>query len=141
MPNAGPPTLVDGRVHYPLGAEDLGASWGLVERQGVHVAGVLRTTPAHIPRCGGAGDRSRRRRVRCRGGAGEQLFAPVDLSATPPPLYVGERANATGSRSSREALLAEQLDTAFDLLNEQDDGVAHVLDLSVAYAGATRWRI
>jgi 5-methyltetrahydrofolate--homocysteine methyltransferase len=63
------------------------------------------------------------------------LFSPMDLTQEPPPLYVGERANATGSKKFRDALLAERLDTAFDLLTEQDEGVAHVLDLSVAYAG------
>ena len=139
MPNAGLPTLVDGRVHYPLGAEDFGRIMGgLVERQGVHVAGgCCGTTPAHIRALRGArGDLSApaARAVQGREQV-SSLFAPVDLSQTPPPLYVGERANATGSKKFREALLAEQLDTAFDLLNEQDDGVAHVLDLSVAYAG------
>ena len=139
MPNAGLPTLVDGQVNYPLGPQAFAAAFApIVRAVGLNVAGgCCGTTPDHI------------RELRQALGAAEapaprdarppdqvaSLFAPVDLTQEPAPLYVGERANATGSKKFREALLAERLDTAFDLLVEQDEGVAHVLDLSVAYAG------
>jgi 5-methyltetrahydrofolate--homocysteine methyltransferase len=139
MPNAGLPTLVDGQVNYPLGPQAFAAAFApIVRAVGLNVAGgCCGTTPDHI------------RELRLALGAAEapaprdarppdqvaSLFAPVDLTQEPAPLYVGERANATGSKKFREALLAERLDTAFDLLTEQDEGVAHVLDLSVAYAG------
>ena len=139
MPNAGLPTLVDGQVNYPLGPQAFAAAFApIVRAVGLNVAGgCCGTTPDHI------------RELRQALGAAEapaprdarppdqvaSLFAPVDLTQEPAPLYVGERANATGSKKFREALLAERLDAAFDLLTEQDEGVAHVLDLSVAYAG------
>ena len=139
LPNAGLPTLVDGKVHYPLGAEDFGRIMGgLVEKLGLHIAGgCCGTTPAHIRALRAAMGAAAAPAARNVQPADQvsSLFAPMELTQTPPPLYVGERANATGSKKFREALLAEQLETAFDLLNEQDDGVAHVLDLSVAYAG------
>ncbi|HQM22719.1 MAG TPA: homocysteine S-methyltransferase family protein [Kiritimatiellia bacterium] len=139
MPNAGLPTLQEGRVHYPLGAADFARIFApMVQRLGLNVAGgCCGTTPEHIRelrRALGAAPAPAPRDVQ----PPEQvasLFAPMDLTQNPPPMYVGERANATGSKKFREALLAEKLDTAFDLLVEQDEGVAHVLDLSVAYAG------
>ena len=139
MPNAGLPALVDGHVHYPLGPDAFAKVFApIVESVGLNVVGgCCGTTPGHIRalrKALGEAKAPASRSVR----APEQvasLFSPVELSQDPPPLYVGERANATGSKKFREALLAERLDTAFDLLVEQDEGVAHVLDLSVAYAG------
>ena len=139
MPNAGLPELVAGQVHYPLGPEEMARVFApMAVELGLNViGGCCGTTPEHIRRLREAWDANApppARVVEAR----EQvtsLFTPVDLSQEPPPLYVGERANATGSRKFREALLAEDFEGAFDLLVEQDEGVAHVLDLSVAYAG------
>ena len=139
MPNAGLPTLVAGQVNYPLGPEAYAAAFAPIVRDvGLNIAGgCCGTTPDHIRelrKALGAAEAPAPRNVRPPDQVAS-LFAPVDLTQEPAPLYVGERANATGSKKFREALLAERLDTAFDLLVEQDEGVAHVLDLSVAYAG------
>ena len=139
MPNAGLPTLVDGQVNYPLGPQAFAAAFApIVRGVGLNVAGgCCGTTPDHIRELRqalGAAEAPAPRAARPPDQVAS-LFAPVDLTQEPAPLYVGERANATGSKKFREALLAERLDTAFDLLVEQDEGVAHVLDLSVAYAG------
>lgn len=139
MPNAGLPTLVDGQVNYPLGPQAFAAAFAPIARGvGLNVAGgCCGTTPDHIRalrQALGAAEAPAPRDVRPPDQVAS-LFAPVELTQEPAPLYVGERANATGSKKFREALLAERLDTAFDLLTEQDEGVAHVLDLSVAYAG------
>ncbi|MDR2589043.1 MAG: dihydropteroate synthase, partial [Spirochaetales bacterium] len=48
-------------------------------------------------------------------------------------LLIGERANATGSKKFREMLLANDFDGMLRVLKSQE--AAHVLDLSVAYAG------
>lgn len=139
MPNAGLPTLVDGQVNYPLGPEAFARVFApIAQAVGLNVAGgCCGTTPDHIRelrKALGAAPAPAPRAVRPPDQVAS-LFAPVELTQEPAPLYVGERANATGSKKFREALLAERLDTAFDLLTEQDEGVAHVLDLSVAYAG------
>ena len=139
MPNAGLPSLVDGQVRYPLDPASFAAAFApMVRELGLNLAGgCCGTTPDHIRALRAALGAAKAPALRAVQ-AGDQvasLFSPVDLSQDPPPLYVGERANATGSKKFREALLAENLDAAFDLLTEQDEGVAHVLDLSVAYAG------
>ena len=139
MPNAGLPTLQAGQVHYPLGPAEFAKVFGpMVGELGLNiVGGCCGTTPDHIRELRKALGGARAPAPRTVQAADQvaSLFAPMDLTQDPPPLYVGERANATGSKKFREALLAERLDTAFDLLTEQDEGVAHVLDLSVAYAG------
>ena len=139
MPNAGLPTLVDGQVNYPLGPAAYAAAFApIAQAVGLNVAGgCCGTTPDHIRALRQAlgGAEAPAPRAARPPDQVASLFTPVDLTQEPAPLYVGERANATGSKKFREALLAERLDSAFDLLVEQDEGVAHVLDLSVAYAG------
>ena len=139
MPNAGLPALVNGQVQYPLGPDAFAGVFAPMAKElGLNVVGgCCGTTPEHIRalrKAMGAATAPAARTVQAPDQVGS-LFAPMDLTQDPRPLYVGERANATGSKKFREALLVEKLDAAFDLLTEQDEGVAHVLDLSVAYAG------
>ncbi|MDZ4198884.1 MAG: homocysteine S-methyltransferase family protein, partial [Kiritimatiellia bacterium] len=144
MPNAGLPVLEGTNVRYPLQPEPFAdAVAGLArELQLNAVGGCCGTTPAHL--------RARRERLEGwaptpRGveSAPEQaasLFLPVDLTQQPAPLFIGERANATGSKAFREALLREDLDGAFQILIAQEETGAHVLDLSCAYAGRDELR-
>lgn len=139
MPNAGLPSLVNGQVHYPLGADAYALAFAPMAKElGLNVVGgCCGTTPEHIRALRHAMGEAKAPAVRTVQMPDQvgSLFSPMELTQDPRPLYVGERANATGSKKFRDALLAEKLDTAFDLLTEQDEGVAHVLDLSVAYAG------
>jgi 5-methyltetrahydrofolate--homocysteine methyltransferase len=50
----------------------------------------------------------------------------------PPPLLLGERCNAQGSRKFKRLLLAEDFDAILELGREQVEGGAHALDISVA---------
>lgn len=138
MPNAGLPVMSAAGVRYPLGPDAFADPLaGLVRDVGLHVVGgCCGTTPEHI--------RALRARLEGwappeRAGTAPQqvtsLFTTVDLDQEPPPLYVGERANATGSRKFRDALLKDDYEAAFGLLTEQEESGAHVLDLSCAYAG------
>jgi 5-methyltetrahydrofolate--homocysteine methyltransferase len=61
------------------------------------------------------------------------LFGAVDARQPLGPLLIGERANATGSKKFRDMLLADDFDGMLRVLQSQEG--AHVLDLSVAYAG------
>ena len=63
------------------------------------------------------------------------LFAATGLEQQPPPFIIGERANATGSKAFREALLADDHEGCFNLLVEQEEHGSHAADLSVAYPG------
>ncbi|HOW98170.1 MAG TPA: methionine synthase [Kiritimatiellia bacterium] len=138
MPNAGLPEMKAGGVRYPLGpaffAEKLGA---MAREVGLNVVGgCCGTTPDHIRALaqGLRGFQAPARAARAPQQAAS-VFSPVDLTQDPPPLYIGERANATGSKKFRDALLADKYDDAFAVLPEQEEASAHVLDLSCAYAG------
>lgn len=61
------------------------------------------------------------------------LYTAVDVRQPFGPLLIGERANATGSKKFREMLLADDFDGMVAVLPAQQG--AHVLDVSVAYAG------
>ncbi len=138
MPNAGLPKMEKGQVFYPLGPDAFAAAFAPMAKEiGLHiVGGCCGTTPDHIRKLCDAMGRfaAPERRVKPPEQA-TSVFAPVDLSQEPPPLYVGERANATGSKKFRDALLANQYDEAFGILSEQEEVGAHIVDLSCAYAG------
>ena len=54
------------------------------------------------------------------------------LRQVPPPLLVGERVNATGSRAVKRLLLKDDYDGILQIAREQVEGGAHALDVSVA---------
>lgn len=139
MPNAGmPEARVDGTVRYPLEpkpfAEKVAA---LAKEHGLSiVGGCCGTTPEHIRelRKQFANVWKIRQPVKAPAQV-SSLFTAVDLTQEPAPLYIGERANATGSKKFRDTLLANDYENAFHILTEQEETGAHVLDLSCGYAG------
>lgn len=139
MPNAGlPEARADGAVHYPLQPQEFSVKVGqLAETYGLSlVGGCCGTTPEHIRQL--REKVSKGWKLREPAAAPQQatsLFSAVDLTQNPAPLYIGERANATGSRKFRDTLLANDYENAFHILTEQEETGAHVLDLSCGYAG------
>ncbi|MFA7256239.1 MAG: methionine synthase [Kiritimatiellales bacterium] len=139
MPNAGmPEARADGTVNYPLQPKEFAKKVaGLAKVQGLSiVGGCCGTTPEHIREVRKLF--SKPWKLREPVAAPQQtssLFFPVDLTQEPAPLYIGERANATGSKKFRDTLLANDYEGAFHILTEQEDTGAHVLDLSCGYAG------
>ncbi len=137
-PNAGLPMPCATGICYPEEPAPFAATLGhfLAELPIHFVGGCCGTTPAHIRRLveTAAGRKPAPRRARFVP-AIASLFNAVAMRQDPPPLFVGERANATGSRAFRDALLAADHDAAFEILNEQGDYGSHAADLSVAYAG------
>jgi len=135
IPNAGLPLNVDGEAVYPLEPELFANE--LVEFVEKHkisvVGGCCGTTPAHLKLLVD--------RLHDRPHA-ERPFKPVPrLSSSiraipmrqePPPLLVGERCNAQGSRKFKRLLLAEDYEAILELGREQVEGGAHALDVSVA---------
>lgn len=147
QPNAGLPSLVEGRTEYPLTPSELASSLEkFIADDGVWaVGGCCGTTPEHlravvemVERLGDRGLRSRRRGVRDRAfaAAAVSLYSPVPYRQDTSFLIVGERMNASGSRKFKSLLEAEDFDGIVSLAREQvrQDG-AHVLDLNVDYAG------
>ncbi|WP_310600209.1 dihydropteroate synthase [Desulfobulbus sp.] len=63
------------------------------------------------------------------------LYQAVELQQEIPPLLIGERANANGSKKFRELLLAGDYQACVKIALEQEAKGAHVIDLCTAYAG------
>src|SRR5690242_14615830 len=56
----------------------------------------------------------------------------ITLHQDPPPLLIGERVNAQGSRKVKRFLLADDYDVILGVAREQVESGAHVLDVCVA---------
>ena len=63
------------------------------------------------------------------------LYQAVELQQEIPPLLIGERANANGSKKFRELLLADDYQACVKIALEQEARGAHIIDLCAAYAG------
>ncbi len=68
------------------------------------------------------------------------LFQAVEIRQPIPPLIVGERTNANGSKLFRERLLADDYQGCLQIGLEQEAKGAQVLDLCAAYAGRDEGR-
>ncbi len=138
MPNAGLPENVGGELVYRMGPEEL-ADWieGFVRDLGFGVVGgCCGTTPDHLRAVAArVGSLPAPRRAVARRAEAASLYQAVSLTQEPAPLMVGERANANGSREFRDRLLADDLPGMVAVGREQEQGGAHLLDVSVAYVG------
>ena len=63
------------------------------------------------------------------------LFSTVPLKQEPAPLLIGERSNATGSKAFRELLKANDYEGTLSVGQQQVRAGAHVIDVSVGFAG------
>ncbi len=68
------------------------------------------------------------------------LYQAVELRQPIPPLIIGERTNANGSKLFRERLLADDFQGCLQIGLEQEASGAQVLDLCAAYAGRDELR-
>ena len=138
LPNAGLPSVVDGRTHYDLTPEQL------AEFHRHHVAdlgisivgGCCGTTPEHLRQVVQA---VRAAEPRTRTPHDEpsvtSLYSPVTIEQENSFLIIGERTNAMGSKAFREAMLRQDWDTCVKMATEQIREGSHVLDVCVDYVG------
>ena len=138
LPNAGLPSVVDGKMHYDLTPDAAGRAPEPVRRassacrsSAAAAAPPPSTSPPSSTRC----RTSRPRRAR-------SSTRPAPRRSTPTPfeqqltfLVVGERTNANGSKKFREAMLDGDWDTSVAMAREQVKEGAHVLDVCVDYVG------
>jgi 5-methyltetrahydrofolate--homocysteine methyltransferase len=143
MPNAGIPENVGGRAHYKLTPEELDKFLShFVKDLGVQiVGGCCGTRPEHIARLvqsvGGLQPKSR---VVDFTPSAASLYNSVPLHLDPPPLLIGERTNANGSKLFKELLQKEDWDAMVSMAKEQVREGAHMLDVCVAYVGRDELR-
>ncbi|BDY13763.1 5-methyltetrahydrofolate--homocysteine methyltransferase [Hydrogenimonas cancrithermarum] len=136
--NAGLPQNRGGYTYYPMGPEEFSAlQKSFTKYDGVtFLGGCCGTTPQHIKALCDAVEG-----VKPRPASGSHpaslasLFNSVPLMQDPPPLLIGERSNATGSKAFRELLLAEDYEGTLTVGQQQVRAGAHVLDVSVGFAG------
>jgi len=138
MPNAGLPENVGGRAHYKLTPEELTQFLShFVKDLGVQiVGGCCGTTPQHIAALaqsvGGLAPKARNIDFIP---SAASLYNSVPLHIDPPPILIGERLNANGSRQFRELLATQDWEAMVAMGKEQARESSHMLDVCVAYVG------
>jgi 5-methyltetrahydrofolate--homocysteine methyltransferase len=135
IPNAGLPLNVDGEEVYPLEPEPYAAAMAeFIEKHNISiVGGCCGTTPEHLKLLVEQvhGKPHPLRPVHEPGRLSSSIQA-LAMEQEPPPLLIGERLNATGSRAFKRYLMDEDFDAILEMAREQIAGGAHTLDVSVA---------
>src|SRR5437868_10829031 len=138
LPNAGLPSVVDGKTHYDLTPEQLAEHHArFVTEFGVSiVGGCCGTTPEHLRQ---VVERVRSLTPASRSIVDEpgaaSIYSAVPFQQDTSFLVLGERTNANGSKKFREAMLEGDWDTCLAMAREQVKEGAHVLDVCVDYVG------
>src|SRR5215210_7613490 len=138
LPNAGLPSVVEGKMHYDLTPPQLADYHErFITELGVSVVGgCCGTTPEHlqavVERCAGLTPASR---TPDHEPGVASIYSAVPFEQDTSFLVVGERTNANGSKKFREAMLADDWDTCVSMAKEQVKEGAHLLDVCVDYTG------
>ena len=138
LPNAGLPSVVDGRTHYDLTPAQLAEyhRHHVVDLGIGIVGGCCGTTPEHLRLVVEAvRDIEPKRRTPVAEPSVTSLYSPVPLEQDNSFLIIGERTNANGSKAFREAMLREDWDTCLKMATDQIREGSHVLDVCVDYVG------
>jgi 5-methyltetrahydrofolate--homocysteine methyltransferase len=138
MPNAGIPENVGGHAHYHLTPEEL-EKWmsRFVGEFGVNiVGGCCGTTPAHVKKLVEVASKFKPidRKWEFTPSV-SSIYASVPMHLDPPPILIGERCNANGSKKFKQLLEAEDYDSMVNMAKEQIKEGAHILDVCVAFVG------
>lgn len=136
--NAGLPQNRGGKTYYPMQPEEFTAHQKeFLKINGVSfLGGCCGTTPEHIEALA----------IAVEGmvplkpcgflkASLASLFNTVPLKQEPAPLLIGERSNATGSKAFRELLKANDYEGTLSVGQQQVRAGAHVIDVSVGFAG------
>ena len=138
LPNAGLPSVVDGRTHYDL------TPAALAEFHRHHVSdlgigivgGCCGTTPEHLR---AVVEAVRNLDVPARAPVIEpsvsSIYSSVPIVQDNSFLIIGERTNTNGSKAFREAMIAADWDSCTKMAADQIREGAHVLDVCVDYVG------
>jgi 5-methyltetrahydrofolate--homocysteine methyltransferase len=137
IPNAGLPLNTGtGDAVYPLEPDPMAdALRSFVHDFGVRiVGGCCGTTPDHLRSIVAAvrGTDAKNGKSRHDVPRVSSAMRAITLHQDPPPLLIGERLNAQGSRKVKQLLLADDYEGLLDVAREQAESGAHVLDVCVA---------
>src|SRR3989440_1758825 len=138
LPNAGLPSVVEGRTHYDLTPDELAEAHDrFTSELGVNiVGGCCGTTPEHLRRVVETiGDRPPLARDPVHEPGCASLYSHVPLRQETSFLVVGERTNANGSKRFKESMLEADWETCVQMAREQVKEGAHVLDVGRDYGG------
>ncbi len=138
MPNAGIPENVGGHTCYKLTPDQLQSSMRrFIADFGVSIiGGCCGTTAEHIAMLAQlAKEVQPAERTIEDMPSVSSLYTSVPMHLDPPPLLIGERCNANGSKKFRELLLEERYDDMVAMGKEQTREGAHLLDICTAYVG------
>ncbi len=141
IPNAGLPLNTGtGDAVYPLEPDRMAMMLAeFVSDLGVRVVGgCCGTTPEHLAaivsavRARPAASREWESRPAAHVPRVSSAMRAMTLEQQPPPLLIGERVNAQGSRKVKRLLLAEDYEGIVEVARQQQDAGAHILDVCVA---------
>ena len=140
IPNAGLPLNTGiGEAVYPLEPAPMAAALAeFVHDFGVRiVGGCCGTTPEHLSAIVAAvkkveAKHEKPERPETHIPRVSSAMRAITLHQDPPPLLIGERVNAQGSRKVKRLLLAEDYEGIVQVAREQMEAGAHVLDVCVA---------
>jgi 5-methyltetrahydrofolate--homocysteine methyltransferase len=135
IPNAGLPLNVDGQAVYPLEPEPFAqALLEFVDKNNISVVGgCCGTTPAHLKLLvDKLGSRTHPARPDQPAARLSSAISAIGMQQDPPPLLIGERCNAQGSKKFKRLLLEEDYDAILEIAREQVNFGAHALDISTA---------
>ena len=138
LPNAGLPSVVDGRTHYDLTPDELAEAHDrFTSELGVNiVGGCCGTTPEHLRRVVETiGHRVPLERHPVQEPGCASIYSHVPFHQETSFLVVGERTNTNGSKKFRESMLEEDWETCVQMAREQVKEGSHVLDVCVDYVG------
>jgi 5-methyltetrahydrofolate--homocysteine methyltransferase len=138
LPNAGLPSVVDGRTHYDLTPDELAEAHDRFTSEfGVNiVGGCCGTTPEHLRRVVETiGNRAPLERHPVHEPGCASIYSQVPFHQETSFLVVGERTNTNGSKKFRESMLEEDWETCVQMAREQVKEGSHVLDVCVDYVG------
>jgi 5-methyltetrahydrofolate--homocysteine methyltransferase len=139
LPNAGLPSVVEGKMHYDLSPDELARHLAsFVTELGVTViGGCCGTTPEHLRSVVEAcRDLTPAPRDPVHEPGAASLYTAVPFAQELSFLVIGERTNANGSKRFREAMLSADWETTVAMAKDQVREGAHLIDVCVDYTGA-----
>jgi len=138
LPNAGLPSVKDGKMHYDETPETFTEQVVHFARDfGVNVVGgCCGTTPDHLKLVVEAMQNISPKRLDNRLiPAAASIYIQQPYVQDTSFLIIGERVNASGSKKMRDLLNAEDWDGLVSLAREQEREGAHILDVNVDFVG------